>query len=365
MAPKTIFIAAGGTGGHLFPAVYIAESIRASGPQFHIVGIGAGRPLEAKIYGSVNLEYKIVPTVGLKDRGVSGALNFLVTLPKAILKTITLIHRYRPEAMIGVGGYVTVLPVLFGWLLKIPTVIHEAEMKPGLANLFLSLFANRVTTAFQNCQMPSWANVSYTGHPVRQGLVAARRTQPLSNSEKPKNILIVGGSQGAQSLDDALPLLSKIIKEHSLSIWHQCRPQNVAAVQATYAAAGISAKVVPFIDDVIEAYTWADIIISRSGAGSVSELAVINKPIIFVPFPFAQADHQTKNALTLVEIGKARLCPENKDSAAEFQTRLGALLLQLLDIDRYNQVILAPGAKNNQDAATRIAGEMFSLIVAK
>ena len=357
MAKKTIFIAAGGTGGHLFPAIYIAQALQQLDASLRVVALGAGRPLEAKLFHDWQLEYHIIPTVGLKNRGIKGILQFLISLPRAVMKTASLFAHYKPAAVVGVGGYVTVLPVLMAWCRAIPAWIHEAEIKPGMANAFLSFFSQKISVAFERCELPRIVEKTFTGHPVRRGLVDIQRSAPLT--DPPKHLLILGGSQGAQSLDDAAPALAAFAKQHGLSLIHQCRPQNVDAVRAVYQASALTDyEVKGFIDDVIAAYAWADIIISRSGAGSVSELSVVNKPVIFVPFPYAQADHQTRNAKTLVEIGKAVLCPEGQG----FQERLCTELSMLMDISRYNEIVKRPQKVSHQDAAQAIAAGVLSLI---
>ena len=357
MAKKTIFIAAGGTGGHLFPAIYIAQALQELDTSLTVVALGAGRPLEAKLFHDWQLEYHIIPTVGLKNRGIKGIFEFVLSLPRAVVKTASLFARYKPAAVVGVGGYVTVLPVLMAWCRAIPAWIHEAEIKPGMANAFLSFFSQKVSVAFESCELPRLIEKTFTGHPVRRGLVEVKRSVPLT--EQPKHLLILGGSQGAQSLDDAAPALATFAKQHGLSLIHQCRAQNVDAVRAVYQASALTDyEVKGFVDDVIAAYAWADIIISRSGAGSVSELSVVNKPVIFVPFPYAQADHQTRNANTLVEIGKAMLCPEGPG----FQERLCADLATLMDLSCYNDIVGRPQKVSHQDAAQTIAAGVLSLI---
>jgi UDP-N-acetylglucosamine--N-acetylmuramyl-(pentapeptide) pyrophosphoryl-undecaprenol N-acetylglucosamine transferase len=359
VAKKTIFIAAGGTGGHLFPAIYIAQAIKKLEPTANIIAIGAGRPLEKKLYTDWNLQYEIIPTVGLKNRGLKGVLEFLFSFPKSIVKTIKLFLKYKPSAVVGVGGYVTAFPVCGAWFFGIPSWIHEAEIKPGMANLFLSFFSQKISVAFNECTFPRVIEKTFTGHPVRQGLETAKRSTAITS--KPKNILILGGSQGAQSLDDAAEVIARFAKLENLSIVHQCRAQNVEQVKNSYQQMGLSDySVVSFIDDVISSYVWADIIVSRSGAGSVSELSVVNKPVIFVPFPFAQADHQTKNANTLVKIGKAVLCPEGE----LFQDRIITEILKLMNIDRYNEMVSLPQKVAHQDAAHVVATGVLSLISA-
>ena len=295
--------------------------------------------------------------MGLKSRGIKGLIQFLMSLPIAIFKTIKLFLKYKPLGVIGVGGYVTAFPVLAAWITRTPSWIHEAELKPGMANKFLSYFATRVSTAFESCELPKSAVRIFTGHPVREGLERAK-IMSISNNFHPKKILITGGSQGAQSLDDASLKIAAFCQLHSLEVYHQCRPQNEASVMENYNLL-TNSKVSPFIDDMIEAYKWADIIVSRSGAGTVSELAVINKPVIFVPFPFAQGDHQTKNAMTLVEQGKALLVPEGQ----RFQEQLLSALEYITQSDSYVKMVNASAINRNRNGADEIASGVLSIIL--
>lgn len=349
-------IAASGSGGHLFPAIYIAQALQTLSPEASITFIGSGRPLEEKILGGAGFPVLTLPVKGLKNRGIKGVLQFLVSLPSAYLETRRIFKRERPDVVIGVGGYVTFFPVVCARLKGIPSWIHEAELKPGLANHVLSYFSTRISVAFESAEIPNRQKVIFTGHPVRKGLEVARNFNPIT--APPKHILILGGSQGAQGLDKAMPELGELIKINGLEIVHQCRRDNVESVRGAYAQAGIRAEVVPFIDDMASAYQWADIIISRSGAGSVMEIGIVNKPVIFVPFPFAQGNHQAANALTMVSKGKALICEEGEG----FVSRLKDTFQTLLSVERYNHMKLAEGEGRTVDAAYKIAQGCLDLI---
>ena len=354
---KTIFIAASGSGGHLFPAVYVASALRKIESSINLVGIGSGRPLEKKIFSDWNLSYEVIETVGIKNRGLSGLFQFLFSIPKAIFQTTKLFYKYKPDVVVGMGGYATVFPVLYAWVAGIPTWIHEAELKPGLANFFLCFFAQTVSVAFEQAKLPTKSNRVFTGHPVRQGLADVAKNQ--INDNPVKNLLILGGSQGAAGLDQALPKLSELFLRNKINIRHQCRKNHSESVSKAYKDNGVVADVVEFIDDMPAAYQWADLTVARSGAGSIMEIGVVNIPAILVPFPFAQGDHQTHNANILVEQGKALLVSEKSPN---FVSELSAAVTQLLDKSNYNQMLSKPLLNRTINAAEVIAKGVLAKI---
>ena len=355
-----MLIAAGGTGGHIFPALEIGRafqrlSLQSVLPPVRVEFLGSGRPLEKQLLAAAGFARHEVPIVGLQNRGLSGLLEFMRLLPGAAWAVWRLLSAYRPHVVLGVGGYVSVLPVITARLRGIPAWIHEAELKPGLANYCLSFFAAKISSAFKEAKMPFAYKVVYTGHPVREELkeIRAKARRP----ERAQHVLVLGGSQGARTLDTALPALAPFLKEQGLEIWHQSRPENVAQVLKAYQASGILARVSAFIDDIVEAYDWADIIISRSGAGTVMEIGVVDKPAIFVPYPFAQGGHQKANALTLVNQGKALLVEEGE----AFEARLKEALTKLIEPEFYKEMQLRFFPGRCTTAAATIAQGCYEL----
>jgi UDP-N-acetylglucosamine--N-acetylmuramyl-(pentapeptide) pyrophosphoryl-undecaprenol N-acetylglucosamine transferase len=330
MKQLRVLIAAGGTGGHIFPALQIARAFKEWGAgggdeAVRVEFIGSGRPLEQQVIESAGFIRHEIPIVGLKSRGFSGLFEFLVLLPGAFFKIWRLISEFKPDLILGVGGYVSVLPVSAAYLRAIPTWIHEAELKPGLANFWLSLIADKVSVAFDRAELPFWSKRIYTGHPLRDGLKEVRDGGRELGS--PPCVLIVGGSQGAKALDQALIELRGYLRENGILICHQCRADDQADLEKAYREGEVKARVMPFIEEMPAAYDWCDIVISRAGAGAVMELGVVNKPAILVPYPFAQGGHQSANAKTLSDYGKALLVEEGP----EFAKRLKDALEQLLD----------------------------------
>jgi UDP-N-acetylglucosamine--N-acetylmuramyl-(pentapeptide) pyrophosphoryl-undecaprenol N-acetylglucosamine transferase len=356
-APLKVLVAASGTGGHLIPAVHIVEALKAQDPGCVVEFIGAGRPLEEKLIVEKGWTRHVVQSAGVKKRGPFGVLQFLARLPGGVLKISRLYRSFEPDVVIGVGGYVSVLPVIVARLKGIPTWIHEAELTPGLANKVLSYFADRMSTAFVETKARGRAKVQHTGHPVRSELQSVdRESLPKGH---PKHLLILGGSQGARGLDEAVAHIAPMLSERGIEVVHQCRPDAMELVVNSYRAVGVSAHVVSFIDDMAGAYQWSDLIISRAGASSVAEISCVNRPAIFVPYPHQQGTHQSDNARTLVSKNKALLVEENEP---DFAKRIKIALEKLLDPEAYRAMKLAPQGVVRLDAAKSIAEGISSLV---
>jgi UDP-N-acetylglucosamine--N-acetylmuramyl-(pentapeptide) pyrophosphoryl-undecaprenol N-acetylglucosamine transferase len=360
MATKTnsprVLIAASGSGGHLLPALIIAQAFKTRLPDAQIEFVGSGRPLEEIIIGRNGFKCQVISASGLKNRGLKGALEFVFSLPSGIVATWKLLNAFKPDVIVGAGGYATFLPITLGFARGIPTWIHEAELKPGLANSFLSLIASKTSIAFEHARMPFWARAQFTGHPVRPEIAAIAKegSQVIS----PKKLLIMGGSQGAKAIDDAMVALSPYLREHGISIWHQCRKENLELVNAGYKSLNVEAKVESFIEKPQDAYRWADLVVCRSGAGTVMEIGLINRPTIFVPYPFAQGNHQLANAKTLADFGKALIVEEG----ADFQARLKNSLDKLLSDSSYQQMKNGPFVTRSAGAANSIVEGCLGLI---
>lgn len=360
VAPRRILVAASGTGGHLIPAMHIVSALRREEPTCVVEFIGAGRPLEEKLIVEKGFTRHTIASAGVKRRHLVGILQFITRLPGGVARIVSLYRSFRPDVVVGVGGYVSVLPVIVARCMGIPTWIHEAERTPGLANKVLARFADTMSIAFADTKVRGRARTVYTGHPVREELKAI---DPITiGPDAPKHLLVLGGSQGARGLDEVVPHVAPLLAERKIEVVHQCRPDAMDLVVNSYRAAGVSAHVVSFIDDMAGAYAWSDLIISRSGASSVAEIASVNRPTIFVPYPFQQGTHQTDNARVLVDQKKAFLVEE---SQPEFPTRMQETLRNLLNPSVFRDMKGAPSAAPSQDAAATIARGILSLIKAR
>ena len=354
--PLRVLVAASGTGGHLIPALHIVKALEKAAPGCVIEFIGAGRPLEEKIIVGNGYVRHVVASAGVKRRSIVGVLQFLWRFPRGVLQICSLYRRFRPDVVVGVGGYVSVLPVVVARLKGIPTWTHEAELHPGLANRVLGHFADRMSISFPDTRIRGRAKTEYTGHPVRPELSAVDGVSVRAGA--PSRLLVIGGSQGARGLDQAVPDIAGVLAAKAVEVVHQCRPEAVDLVVNAYRAGKVKASVVPFIDDMPGAYGWSDIIISRAGASSVAEIACVNRPAIFVPYPFQQGTHQTDNAKALAARGKALVVEEREP---EFGRRLREALSKILEPEAFQQMKEAPVDARGLEAAGRIAQGIVSL----
>ena len=352
-----ILIAASGSGGHLMPARYIADALADRGYDIHF--LGSGRRLEEDIFGSTPYSAHSVSLTGLNNLGIKGLVRFLLKLPGAFLKTRAIMSTLQPSAVVGVGGYASVLPVMIASCKRIPSWIHEAELSPGNANRFLARFASKVSVAFEETKDFPTRKTIFTGHPLRRD-VTGLDTSPIS-LERVENLLVIGGSQGAKALDEALEHLAPRLKSSGLRLFHQCRPEHVERLKARYQEVGLEARVESFIHELGEAYRWSHLIVCRAGAGTVMEIATVNKPTISVPFPSAQGLHQHKNAETLASKGKALIVEEGE----AFEERLFTAVTQLQDPEAYQEMVNRPKPVRPVDAAERIADGVEALLKKK
>lgn len=357
-----ILISATGTGGHIFPAIAIARAIQArvesdfGGKKVEIRFIGTGRDLEKKIIDQTGFPLEIIPISGLKGRGLKGIFNFVIRFPKALIMGWRLFRQFRPQLVIGVGGYGSFLPITLAYLSGIPTWIHEAELYPGTANWVLAHYCTKVSIAFEDTKFGN-RSLEFTGHPIKSE-IRNIKARSQANDQPPRRILVIGGSLGAAALDNAMLESGQALKLANVEIWHQSRPDAVAQVQQGYNELGISARVDSFIKDMAEAYSWSDVIVSRAGAGSVLEIGVANRPSILVPLPNSIKGHQVYNAQFLSNRGKAITVLQDRD----FDRNFKMALQQILQPQNYFRMLEAPIEKRPLDAAERIAEGCINLL---
>ncbi len=346
-------IAASGTGGHLFPARLIAEELQKN-HDVDILFIGAGRPLEEKLIDGAGFKRKAIKMVGIRNLGIKGLINLLKVLPQAFIETIKTFNEFKPNVVIGVGGYVSFLPILTARLKGIPSLIYELDLSPGISNRVSSFMATKVAVAFPNSKLTKLKKTVYTGHTLKKGLLEVRE----KISEIPRNILILGGSQGARRLDMLVKKLIPFFKEHNVKLWHQCREESIKDVQEECNKNNYDAKIVSFIDDMPKAYSFSDIIISRAGASSIMEILAVNKPAILIPLPGA-GKHQRANADFLADAGKAFVVEEMEEN---FEDKVKKLLEKLLKKNEYKEVVTTEFKGINLDGAPKIKDEVLKLV---
>ncbi len=304
-----LLIAGGGTGGHLFPGVALAEELRARDPDAQIQFVGTARGIEARVLGPLGWDLALIQVSGLKTVGALGALRGLLRLPRALWQARRVVKTFAPDAVIGVGGYASGPVVLMARLAGIPTAICEQNSIPGLTNKILGRVVRAVFVSFAGARrFFSPAKTVVSGNPVRRALLhrLLDRGAPAPPAERPVHILVSGGSLGAVAVNDlAADALIALARTHALTIVHQTGEKGLAATTKRYADAGVAADCRAFITDMASAYHDADLIIGRAGATTVAELAIAGKPAVFIPYPFAADNHQELNAREMADAGAA------------------------------------------------------------
>jgi UDP-N-acetylglucosamine--N-acetylmuramyl-(pentapeptide) pyrophosphoryl-undecaprenol N-acetylglucosamine transferase len=314
MSGARILIMAGGTGGHVFPALAVAHYLTERGHQ--VSWLGTQRGMEAELVPANGFEIDTISIAGLRGNGLLGWLAAPLRISRAIIQALGVMRRRRPQAVLGMGGFVTGPGGVAARLSGRPLLIHEQNAIAGLTNRLLSRIANRVLEAFPKTF--SGLKVSHTGNPVRSDIAAlASPEQRFTGREGPMRLLVVGGSLGALALNEMIPqALATMPKEQRPEVHHQCGKRHFDVTSAAYEKAGVDGEVMPFIDDMAAQYEWADLVICRAGALTVSELALAGVASILVPYPYAVDDHQTANGCFLVEQGAAQLV-QQRDLTAE------------------------------------------------
>lgn len=314
MSGAPVLIMAGGTGGHVFPALAIARALRARDEA--VVWLGTDRGLEARVVPADGLPLQRIRVRGLRRRGAGAWLLAPVTLALALFDAWRVVRRLRPKVVLGMGGYTAGPGGVAAWLLRRPLLIHEQNAVAGLTNRWLSRLAGQVLAAFPGSFGPG-RETTVTGNPVRAEIAAvAPPAVRLAGRSGPLRVLVLGGSQGARALNEVVPVaLGLLPAAERPTVRHQAGERTRPVAEAAYAAAGVAAEIHTFIEDMAAAYAWADLVIARAGALTVAELAAAGVASILVPYPAAVDDHQTCNARYLVDAGAATLLPEATLSA--------------------------------------------------
>jgi len=347
--PRTFFIAAGGTGGHLFPGIAVADELRRRDVEARIVFVGTPRGLEARLVPRAGYQLALLPILPLNGVGFVRALRGLLALPVALARAAALVHRERPLAILGIGGYAGGPVVLVAAWLGVRSVILEPNAKPGFTNRVLRPFVRQAACAYEETRAFFGAKGVVTGNPVRGGFAALHAKKHAG----PMTLLAFGGSQGSRVLNEALvAALEALPGAERLQIVHQTGNAMLAAVQAAYARSGRAAEVVPFLDDMQARFAQADLIVARSGATTCAELSVAGKAALLVPFAAAADDHQRINAQTLRDAGAAVML-EEKDLSGP---TLAAAVTALVDApERLEAMDAAARRLGKPDAAARVA----------
>ena len=314
MSGRPILVMAGGTGGHVYPALAVAHALKARSQK--VVWLGTQRGLEATVVPAAGFDVEWINVKGLRRKGAFALLVAPLQLVWALLQALAIILRCRPVAVLGMGGFVSGPGGLAAWLTRRPLVIHEQNAAAGLTNRLLARLARVVLQAFPG-SFNSRVVVETVGNPVREDIAAVPPPAArYTDRQGPLRLLVLGGSQGALVLNTTVPhALSKLPAPERPIVRHQCGERTLAAAHTAYADHGVDAELIPYIEDMAMAYAWADLVVCRSGALTVAELCAVGLPALFVPYPAAVDDHQTANARPMADVGAAVIIDESMLSA--------------------------------------------------
>ncbi|MGC8121606.1 undecaprenyldiphospho-muramoylpentapeptide beta-N-acetylglucosaminyltransferase [Marinobacter sp. VGCF2001] len=345
-SPRRFLMMAGGTGGHVFPALATARALQQLGHEVHWLGARGG--MEERLIGETDIPLSLIHISGLRGKGRLALLLAPFRLMRALGEAYTQLRRIRPDCVVGMGGFVTGPGGIAAWLLRKPLVIHEQNAIAGMTNRWLTRFAETVMEAFPG-SFGEQTVTRCTGNPVRGELTTMDAPEQRFAGRTGKlRVLVIGGSLGARVFNQQLPrALALMAEEDRPEVLHQCGEKNLDAARAEYDAAGVTARVEPFIGDMAEAYHWADLVVCRAGALTVSELCVAGVGAVLVPFPHAVDDHQTRNGQHMVKAGAAILVPQPQltpDGLAQTLKDLATDREQILSMAKAARSLARPDA---------------------
>jgi UDP-N-acetylglucosamine--N-acetylmuramyl-(pentapeptide) pyrophosphoryl-undecaprenol N-acetylglucosamine transferase len=348
MTQRPVLIMAGGTGGHVFPALAVAKVLRDRGVP--VVWLGVPASMEARLVPANGFPIEWLRVRGIRGKGLLAWALAPLRIAAAVLEAARVLRRVRPRAVLGAGGYVSGPGGIAAWLLRVPLLIHEQNAIPGLTNRWLARIASQVLQAFPDT-FAARVHARTVGNPVRAAV--AEPAARFAGREGPARLLVFGGSLGAQRLNSMVPAaLSKLDPERRPQVRHQAGERGIEAARAAYLDARVDAQVTPFIDDMAAAYAWADLALCRAGAMTIAELQAAGLGALLVPLPIATDDHQTKNAEAMVRLGAGRVLQERAMTADTLSAAIGELTG-----DRGRMLAMAVAARGAAvgDAAVRVA----------
>ena len=319
-----VLIAAGGTGGHVMPALAVARALRERGDE--VLWLGTATGLEARVVPAAGFALEVLRVRGLRGSGAGRLLAAPLVLTRALWGALGVLRRFRPGAVLAMGGFAAAPGGVAAWLTRVPLVVHEQNARPGLTNRLLGRFARECLAGFAGVRLGRKA-ARAVGNPVRAELLGLPDALSRGVDQGGLRLLVLGGSQGARGLNTLLPHALKAARAagaSSIEVRHQTGAADVDAVTGAYRTLGVPAQVTPFIEDMAGAYGWANLVVCRAGALTLAELCAVGVGSVLVPFPHAADDHQTANAHALVQGGAAHLYAQH---ALDAET-LGALLMR-------------------------------------
>jgi len=361
-ADFNILIAGGGTGGHLFPGIAVAEELRRRVRDVGVSFVGTERGIESRVLPKLGERLDLLDVTPLQGRTPLALLESLMKLPAAYTRALSILAERKPAVVLGVGGYASGPMLLAAWTKGIPIALLEQNAVLGLTNRVLAPLVGRAYLTFDATAATFGPRARVVGNPVRRSFVDATRlaqTDPEGFEARARKILVIGGSQGARKLNEAIPsALARLAPVgSSFEIVHQTGAAMRDEVAAQYASLGVSAEVVPFIDDMARAYAGAMLVIARAGATTLAELTAVGRPSVLVPYPFAAEDHQSKNAEELARAGAAIAIREDQLDDETLDRALGGLLSSP---DRRRAMAAAARRLGRPDAAAAVVDDLFA-----
>jgi UDP-N-acetylglucosamine--N-acetylmuramyl-(pentapeptide) pyrophosphoryl-undecaprenol N-acetylglucosamine transferase len=358
---RRMIIAGGGTGGHLFPGIAVAQAFLAHNLDNQVLFVNAGRPLEVSVLNRLGWPFETIPIEGLKGRGIWNQLRAAVKIPWAVWRSIRIIQSFSPHMVIGVGGYSAGPVVLAAWIMRLPTALHEQNQLPGLTNRLLRRIVDRIYLTFDDPDRRFAAHKTLiTGNPVRDEFIMLGGGAEAAKMADEFHLLILGGSQGAHAINQGMvDAAARLAELPGLHVVHQTGHEDETWVAEAYRMAGVPATVRPFFDDMAERYRQADLVVCRAGATTVAEITVLGRAAIFVPFPFAADDHQTRNAQALVDAGAAQMI---RQAALTGGVLTDAIEACMRDRARLSAMAAKALSMGRPEAALNIVRDIYELL---
>ncbi len=319
MPDKNILIMAGGTGGHVYPALAVADNLKEKG--FKLFWLGTNKGLETNVVPNHGYPLLKINVAGVRGKGVLRLLLTPIMLMIALIQALMIMIKVRPVVVLGMGGFASGPGGIAAWLMRIPLLIHEQNAIAGLTNRLLAPFSVSIMAAFPGVFKES-GKLTITGNPVRNDIVNLPDPEKRYANRDPNSlkVLVLGGSLGAKRLNEVIPeTLTALSSDYQFEVKHQCGERHLSLTEAAYKELNMNAKVMPFIDNIADAYAWADLVICRAGALTIAELAASGLGSILIPFPYAVDDHQTENAKYLSDEGAAILIQEEQLNAGKLK----------------------------------------------
>ncbi len=356
-----VVIAGGGTGGHLFPGLAIAQEFMTRNKGNTVVFISTGNPLERSVLSQTDFRLESVTAEGIKGRGIWNQAKSALKIPKGIIEALRILKGYKPHITVGLGSYSAGPVVLGAWLLRTKIVLHEQNILPGITNRILARFADRIYVSFDDTKARFAPDkIRLTGNPVRKALLNNHNSEAVAAGLRKFCVLIIGGSQGAHRINTTVvEALGHLTQKEGLTFIHQTGSADEQMVSEAYRSENVTAKVQSFFRHMGPLYKQADLIICRAGATTVAEVTAMGKAVIFIPFPFAADDHQTLNAATLADKGAAEMVHEKDINASALAQKIEYYASHPQALKTMAQ---KAGRLGHPDAAQRIVDDCYQLV---